>query len=78
LRGSYDVVAPRREDVRIIYESGDIEDTKTILRKYNVRYIIAGGKEREKYPQMNTAKFEKIARLVFTSGGMRIYEYTSR
>jgi YYY domain-containing protein len=77
-RGSYDVVAPRREDVRIIYESGDIEDTKTILRKYNVRYIIAGGKEREKYPQMNTAKFEKIARLVFTSGGMRIYEYTSR
>ncbi|KKW09732.1 MAG: YYY membrane protein [Microgenomates group bacterium GW2011_GWC1_49_7] len=33
-RGSYDVVAPRREEVRKIYESEDLAETKEILRKF--------------------------------------------
>jgi YYY domain-containing protein len=72
-RGTYDVVAPRREEVRKIYESDDMEETKRILTKYGVRYIIVGTLEREKYPDMNMNKFKLSGSPVFTSGKTTIY-----
>jgi uncharacterized membrane protein len=48
-RGTYDVVAPRREEVRVIYESDDDEATHAIIQKYGVKYIVVGGMERTKF-----------------------------
>lgn len=73
-RGSYDVVAPRREQVRLVYESDDMEATRAILARYGVRYIIVGKLEREKYANLHEWKFAHLAREVFRSGRTVVYE----
>ncbi len=72
-RGTYDVVAPRREDVRVIYESEDLEETNRLLSKFGVSFIIVGTLEREKYPTLFEEKFEKLGTRVFSSGTTSVY-----
>lgn len=72
-RGTYDVVAPRREDVRIIYESVNIDETKKILETHGVTHVIVGTLERQKYPNLVEGKFYLLGEVVFTSGETRIY-----
>jgi uncharacterized membrane protein len=72
-RGSYDVVAPRREEVRTIYESDDIEKTREILAKYNVRYIVVGALERQKYQSLRENKLKMLGSWVFFHGQTNIY-----
>jgi len=73
-RGSYDIPAPRIEDVRLIYESDDLEETKKILRKYRVEYVYLGKLEREKYTNLNGSKFEGLGKVVFETGQTKIYK----
>jgi YYY domain-containing protein len=73
-RGSYDVVSPRREDVRVMYESTDIPLTQLLLTQYNVRYIIVGSLEREKFADLHEEKFSTIAREISRIGDTVIYE----
>ncbi|MBU1473160.1 hypothetical protein KKB64_05270 [Patescibacteria group bacterium] len=73
-RGSYDVVGPRREEVRTIYESSDIAEAKRILDKYNVRYIVAGTLEREKFKMIDEVKLQELGREVFRHMDTVIYE----
>lgn len=73
-RGSYDVVAPRREEVRTIYESADMAETKAILAKYHVTYIVVGTLEREKFKNLQEEKFSVLGSPVFTRGGTVIYQ----
>jgi uncharacterized membrane protein len=72
-RGTYDIVAPRREDVRLIYEDEDIEFTRKIIARYDVKYIFVGTIEREKYPQLNEKKFAEIGTQVFSQGDTQIF-----
>lgn len=72
-RGSYDIPAPRIEEVRLIYESDDLDETKRILEKHNVEYIYLGNLEREKYPNLVESKFEKLGKVVFSTGETKIY-----
>ncbi|MBI2404569.1 hypothetical protein HYV22_00080 [Candidatus Gottesmanbacteria bacterium] len=72
-RGSYDAVSPRREDVRLIYESPDLGQTQTLLKKYHVTYIIIGTLERSKYPQLAEAKFTSLGERVFHQNQTAIY-----
>ncbi|MCX6791725.1 MAG: DUF2298 domain-containing protein [Candidatus Gottesmanbacteria bacterium] len=72
-RGSYDVVAPRKEEVRLIYESTDMAETKQILTKYHVGYIFVGTLERQKFTSLMESKFSKLGTPVFTSGQTVIY-----
>ena len=73
-RGSYDIVAPRKEEVRKIYESVDINETKQILEKYQVTYIFVGTLERQKFTNLVESKFSDLGESVFTSGGTVIYK----
>lgn len=66
-RGGYDKVGLRVEDVRIIYESDDIDETLRLIRKYDVSYIVIGSLEYEKYENINAWKFDSIGQRVFTS-----------
>ncbi len=72
-RGTYDVVAPRRDEVRVIYESEDQDATEKIIKKYGVTYIIVGGMERTKFPSIQLEKIERIATSVFSAGDLVIY-----
>lgn len=74
-RGTSDVYGPREQDVKQIYRSRSISETRELLKKYGVDFVIVGGIERNKY-DLNQAlvdKFGKIGELVFEQGSMRIY-----
>lgn len=73
-RGGYDLVAPRREEIRLVYESESVSETRNILEKYNVRYVIVSRLEREKYPELIEEKFLTLGTLVFEQGEAKIYE----
>ena len=73
-RGSYDIPSPRIEDVRLIYESNDLEETKKILKKHNVEYVYLGNLEREKYTNINETKFEQLGKVIFETGQTKIYK----
>ena len=74
-RGGYDKPKERQDDVQKIYESKNANEVKTLLQKYNVKYIFVGDKEREKYPNLNEDIFTKIGgQVVFQSGKTKIYQ----
>lgn len=75
-RGSYDAVSPRREDVRRIYESPDIDETRDLLMRYRVRFVVVGTFEREKFLGLNEWKFDLLGQEVFRQGVTVIYQMT--
>lgn len=72
-RGGYDAVSPRRDIVRAIYESEDLVETRRMLSDYNVRYVVVGTLEREKFLNLAEWKFAKIGSAVFRRGDTVIY-----
>ena len=73
-RGGYDQPAARQTDVQKIYESEDIEEVKNLIQKYKIKYIFIGGKEYEKYLNINEVKFNNLGKIVFQSGKTKIYQ----
>lgn len=73
-RGSYDEAGRRIPEVTAIYESKDLDATKEILKKYNAQYIFVGQLEKDKYKNLNTEKIAKLGKVVFESGGTKIYK----
>jgi uncharacterized membrane protein len=66
-RGSYDEPGKRAAEVQTIYESNDLSQTKTLLEKYQVKYVVIGELEREKYKNINEEKFFQIGERIFVS-----------
>lgn len=75
-RGTYDIVAPRIEDVKTLYEATDINLTKKLLRKYRISYVVISSLEIEKYPKLNQNKFKLLGEVVYSSRGTFIYKIT--
>ncbi|QQS39015.1 hypothetical protein IPM62_00135 [Candidatus Woesebacteria bacterium] len=73
-RGDASFPQNRVNDIAIIYTSPDVTLVKSLLEKYQVKYIIVGTFERQKYLNVNTYVFEGIAKKVFQSGASLIYE----
>ncbi|RJR25941.1 hypothetical protein C4578_00560 [Candidatus Microgenomates bacterium] len=73
-RGSFDEPGKRSGEVKTIYESSNINQVKELLKKYEVKYVFISKLEKQKYPQLNEAKFEKIGKKVFKSGEASVYE----
>jgi len=61
-RGSYEVVAPRVAEVKLVYEGKikDLPKIKKILKKYQVGYLVVAELEKQKYPKLSLRKFYKI------------------
>jgi YYY domain-containing protein len=73
-RGTYDIPAPRIDEVKAIYENADRERTIQILKKYNVALIYVGNLEREKYPNLIESKFNTLGEVIFEIGKTKIYK----
>ena len=73
-RGSPDEGTKRTEDVKIIYETDDTDNTKELIKKYNVSYIIIGDLERQKYPNINTNKFYQLGKVIFQQENTFIFK----
>lgn len=72
-RGTYDIPAPRIEEIKTLYESADKEKTNQLLKKYTVVYVFIGTLERQKY-MVNEEKFRELGTVVYKSGETRIYK----
>lgn len=73
-RGTYDVPAPRIEEIKNLYETSDINLTEDLIKKYNISLVFIGNLEREKYPLINEKKFADLGKVVFQSGLTVIYK----
>ncbi|MBI5123478.1 hypothetical protein HZA75_06495 [Candidatus Roizmanbacteria bacterium] len=76
-RGTYDIPAPRIEEIKIIYETEDAKLAADLLKKYKIQYIFIGSLENEKYPKLSEDKFKKLGKLVFQKDNTKIYQITS-
>ena len=72
-RGGYEEVGSRAEDIKKIYASTSWNETESLLKAYNVRYIYIGLLERNNY-DLNQGKFQQYLTLVFQEGNVSIYE----
>ncbi len=66
-RGSSDIVGKRIPEVVSLYESKDVEETRMLIDKYKIKYVIIARLERQKYSNLNEKKWSKIGRLIFKS-----------
>ena len=62
----------RAADVSTIYTSADISGTKALLKKYNVKYIVIGKLERDKFTNINESKLLGLGTLVYQSGATKL------
>jgi YYY domain-containing protein len=72
---SWPEIQQRRDDVRTLYETTDLELAESLMRRYHVDLVFIGGLERRTYPPAGLAKFAtwSLTRPVFESGGVSIY-----
>ena len=66
-RGSSDAVGKRIPDVTALYESPNITTTQELIKKYDISYVIVSSLERQKYKELQEAKFSKLGRKIFES-----------
>jgi uncharacterized membrane protein len=69
-----EIPKPRSEDVKLLYESDNIDVTRNLLKKYNVRYVIVGDLERQRYTNIVAQKFQQLGTQVFKAGNTLIYQ----
>jgi YYY domain-containing protein len=73
-RGTYDIVAPRIADVQTLYATQNIDVAKSLVKKYNISYIVVSSLEKQKYPDLNEETFTKLGRVVFQENGTNLYK----
>lgn len=73
-RGSTEILQKRVNDIQQIYTSANLEMTKTLLKRFNVKYVIIGPFERKKFPNLKSEKFSQIGKEVFTTPTTKIYQ----
>jgi uncharacterized membrane protein len=73
-RGSYDIPAPRIPEIEKMYQSSSLDETKTLLRKYNVSFVFVGDLERQKYIDINEEKFKSLGKSIFQKGDTKIFK----
>lgn len=73
-RGTYDIVAPRIEDVKILYTGNGIESVKILLKEYHISYVVISSLEKEKYPNLNENNFKKIGRIIYQNNTAKLYK----
>lgn len=72
-RGGYGKVAERESQVREIYEGKDLEKTKFLIKKYQVKWIIVGEDERKGY-KINHEKLRGLGGVLWEKGESYIVE----
>ena len=64
-RDDYNIVNERVEEVKTVYESDDIDMTRQILEKYQIKYIVIGQPERDSFSELNEEKLMSLGNVVF-------------
>ncbi len=77
-RGNYIEPARREPLIETLFNSTDERAARAVLDEFNVRYVIVGPPERNRYSAEGLAKFERLGQPVFQSGSTVIYQVRSR
>ena len=72
-RGSLEPQAGRAEDVAAIYQGGDAGQVGRLLRRYDIRYVLVGPRERQAYGQDGLEALDRVLDRVFSHEGVTIY-----
>ena len=72
-RGTAEPQGSRQDDIKVLYETGDWEQARPILEKYDVRYVVVSALERTTYA-VQEEKFAAHLNAVFQQGDVRVYE----
>jgi uncharacterized membrane protein len=57
-----------------MYRSTDVQQVRSLMVKYGVKYVIVGRMEREKgYDAVSLGKFGAFMDVVYDSGGTTVY-----
>ena len=67
------LLGSRESDIETLYSTPDWNTTKSIIDRYNIRYIYVGGLERGKY-RVNEEKFNNFLKPIYQQGNVTIYE----
>jgi uncharacterized membrane protein len=73
-RGTYDIVSPRIEDVKNLYTSDNLEEVKTLLNKYKIKYVVISLLEKQKFNDINENNFEKLGKIIYKNNTAVLYE----
>lgn len=75
-RGDPAVVSNLSPDIQKIYETTDQAEAQSLVSKYQIKYIIIGTNEKEKYKGLDYKKFGVIGKEIFstTDGKGKIFE----
>ncbi len=73
-RNDFNVVNERVEEVKTVYESVDIDMTRKILGKYQIKYIVIGQPERDSFPELNEEKLLALGNVVFERPEVKLIE----
>jgi uncharacterized membrane protein len=73
-RGGYEPISKRAEEVRKIYEFPLSPEAFEIIKKYQIKYIVVGEGERQKYPLMDELRVAGLGERVFSQMGTSIYQ----
>ena len=63
----------REQDIAALYSTPDWITTRDIIERYNIRYIVVGNLERNKY-RVNDEKFNNFLKPIYRQGSIIIYE----
>jgi uncharacterized membrane protein len=81
-RGGFKEIGSREDDITRLYCSSNWLETRSIMKQYDIRYIVVGKLERTTYMPakrscptgLNEAKFIHYLTLAFQQGEISIYE----
>ena len=64
----------RAADVEAIYRTPDMNQARSLLEGYGIRYVFVGSLERKDHPADGLEKFAELGTEVFRSGDTVVYE----
>ena len=72
-RGGNELWADRERHVERIYNSSDYSEIQTLIDRYEADYLVISPNEREKYTELDVAKFDRIGSRVFENQEVIIF-----
>ena len=70
----YDLTAKRTKDVKKIYNISKKDDISLLIKKYNIKYIFIGPKEKKLYSSAGLNSFDKYFKKIFSNSKTKIYK----
>ena len=67
-----DILTPRQTAVKTIYTGTDEMEVRSLLKKYDVTYLIVGDLERTQYVDINDTLLTSLGEKVFENGSLYI------